>query len=66
MAICFSSGSGRQARKPFALRAENTVVAGLAREYNGRLLPLVDISENVRKTTVEEWMEIDWAYLRKG
>jgi len=48
------------------LRAENTVVAGLAREYNGRLLPLVDISENVRKTTVEEWMEIDWAYLRKG
>ena len=45
---------------------ENTVVAGLAREYNGRPPPLVSVSDNTRKTTVEEGMKIDWAYLRKG
>ncbi|WP_310600773.1 hypothetical protein [Desulfobulbus sp.] len=45
---------------------ENTVVAGPARGYSKRLRPLARAGGIARKTTVEETMEIDWAYLRKG
>ncbi|MCL1979477.1 MAG: hypothetical protein FWG62_00165 [Proteobacteria bacterium] len=45
---------------------ENTVVADLVHGYNDCCCRASGASENIRKTTTEENMEIDWAYLRQG